>query len=107
MMDYRFMRMVLFFDLPSISKKDYREYNKFLKFIKGIGFVMFQESVYTKLCLNETVVKSTMAKIKSNLPKEGFVSIITLTEKQFTSIEILVGDYNSDVILSDESIIKL
>ena len=101
------MRMVLFFDLPSISKKDQREYRKFVKFIKSIGFSMFQESVYTKLCLNETVVKSTMSKLKNNLPKDGFISVITLTEKQFSSIEILVGKLDTDVILSDESIIKL
>lgn len=107
MMEYRFMRMVLFFDLPSISKKDQREYRKFVKFIKSIGFSMFQESVYTKLCLNETVVKSTMSKLKNNLPNDGFVSVITLTEKQFSSIEILVGQLDTDVILSDESVIKL
>lgn len=101
------MRMVLFFDLPSISKKDQREYRKFVKFIKSIGFSMFQESVYTKLCLNETVVKSTTSKLKNNLPKDGFVSVITLTEKQFSSIEILVGKLDTDVILSDQSVIKL
>lgn len=106
-MDYRFMRMVLFFDLPSISKKDQREYRIFVKFIKSIGFSMFQESVYTKLCLDETVVKSIMSKLKNNLPNDGFVSMITLTEKQFSSIEILVGQLDTDVILSDESVIKL
>ncbi len=106
-MIYRFMRMVLFFDLPSITKKDHREYSKFIKHIKSLGFCMYQESVYTKLCLNETVVNMTLKNVKDKLPKDGFVSILTLTEKQFSSIECLVGELNTDVILSDEKIVKL
>ncbi len=104
---YRFMRIILFFDLPSVSRKEKREYQKFVKYIKEEGFSMFQESVYTKLCLNETVVESTMKNIKSNIPKDGFISCLSLTEKQFSSIECLLGDFKSDVIISDERIIKL
>ena len=33
-MIYRFMRTILFFDLPSVTKTDHREYAKFTKFIK-------------------------------------------------------------------------
>lgn len=106
-MIYRFMRIVLFFDLPAVTKKDHREYSKFIKYIKSEGFSMFQESVYTKLCLNESVVDATMKNIKSHLPKDGFVSCLTLTEKQFSSIDCILGEFNSDVIISDEKIVKL
>ncbi len=106
-MIYRFMRIIIFFDLPSITKKDHREYTKFVKYIKSQGFSMFQESVYTKLCLNETVVNSTMKNIKANLPKDGFVSCLTLSEKQFQSIECILGDFKSDVVISDERVLKL
>lgn len=101
------MRIVLFFDLPAVTKKDHKEYSKFVKHIKKEGFSMFQESVYTKLCLNETAVETTMKSIKSLLPAEGFVSCLTLTEKQFSSIQCLLGDLNTDVIMTDEKIIKL
>lgn len=106
-MNYRFMRCILFFDLPSISKTDLREYRKFIKLLKSLGFVMYQESVYTKLCLNETVVDFSIAEIKKNLPKEGQVSVLTITEKQFASIQNILGEPESDVIISDEKIIKL
>lgn len=68
---------------------------------------MFQESVYTKLCLNETVVKSTMKDIKKNVPRSGYVSILTLSENQFASIETLIGAIKTDVINTDSKIINL
>ena len=37
-MSYRFMRMILFFDLPSVSKKEKREYQKFVKNLKNKGY---------------------------------------------------------------------
>lgn len=101
------MRLIIFFDLPSVTKKDHREYNKFIKYIKKEGFSMFQESVYTKLCLNEQVVDATLKNIKNNLPKDGFISCLSLTEKQFSSIQCILGEFKSDVIISDEKIVKL
>lgn len=101
------MRMIIFFDLPSVTKTDHREYTKFVKFIKSKGLCMFQESVYTKLCLNETVVKSTMKDIKKNVPRSGYVSILTLSENQFASIETLIGAIKTDVINTDSKIINL
>lgn len=106
-MIYRFMRMVIFFDLPAVTKTDHREYTKFVKFIKSKGFCMFQESVYTKLCLNETVVKATMKDIKKNVPRSGYISILTLSENQFASIETIIGSIKSDVINSDSRIVNL
>lgn len=101
------MRMTLFFDLPSVTKADIKEYNRFVKYIKSQGFVMFQESVYTKLCLNESVANSTEAELCKHLPKDGVVSIITLTETQFNSIKNLVGEVKTDVLLTDDRVVKL
>ena len=106
-MHFRFMRMIIFFDLPTVTKTDIREYTHFVKGIKKMGFVMYQESVYTKLCLNESIVNSTQKEIKKTLPKDGFVSLLTLTEQQFNSIVNLIGEYESDVETSDERVIKL
>lgn len=101
------MRTILFFDLPSVTKTELKEYRKFVKFIKSKGFVMLQESVYTKLSLNETVVNATIRDIKAKLPRDGVVSVLTITEKQFASIQHLIGEVNMDVIVSDEKVIKL
>lgn len=32
-MSYRYMRMIIFFDLPSVTYADQKEYNKFHKII--------------------------------------------------------------------------
>lgn len=106
-MNYRFMRTILFFDLPNTSKSETREYIRFLKHIKRLGFVMMQESVYTKLSINESVVESTMREVKAHLPKEGMVSCLTITENQFSSIKHLIGEANTDVIMNDSKVVKL
>ena len=102
-----FMRMILFFDLPSVTNKDTREYTRFVKAIKKMGFVMLQESVYTKLALNPSVVSSCMIELKKILPQEGIISVLNITENQFSSIEHLIGEISTDVIISEEKVIKL
>ena len=102
-----FMRMILFFDLPSTTKKDIREYTKFVKLLKKEGFVRMQESVFTKLALNQSVVNSSMNTLRKNVPLEGTISILTITEKQFSSIENILGDVETDVLISDKRVIRL
>ena len=104
-MSYRYMRMVLFFDLPTLELKHQRAYRLFLKNLKKNGFYMLQESVYVKMALNQQVVDSTMIKIKEYVPAEGSVLILTITEKQFSSMKILLGEVKSDVVTSDERVL--
>lgn len=101
------MRTLLFFDLPAVTKSDHREYTKFVKLLKKKGFAMFQESVYTKLSINESVVDSTIKEIKDALPPDGMISCITITEKQFASMDILLGDAVTDVVMSSDKVVKL
>lgn len=65
---------------------------------------MNQESVYSKICLTQSVVDATLATIKKELPSKGSVAVLTITEKQFNSIELLIGDIKSDVLSTDERI---
>ena len=46
------MRILVFFDLPTETSKDRKIYSKFRKFLIKEGFIMMQESVYSKLALN-------------------------------------------------------
>lgn len=101
------MRILLFFDLPAVTKTDHREYTKFMKNIEKKGFFMLQESVYTKLALNQSVVDSTMREVKAKLPKDGLISVLTITEQQFSSIEHILGEIETDQIISQDKFIKL
>lgn len=83
----RFMRTILFFDLPAVTKRDHREYAKFVKTIKSKGFAMLQESVYTKLSINETTVDATIRDLKRALPPDGSISCLTVTENNFQQLK--------------------
>lgn len=86
------MRVLVFFDLPTETAKDRKNYNKFRKFLIKEGFIMMQESVYSKLALNQSIVNSVHDRILKNKPPDGIVQMLTITEKQFSSIEYIVGD---------------
>lgn len=101
------MRTILFFDLPTLSSSDLKNYRNFVKLIKKSGFYMLQKSVYVKMSIDFQAVNSTIKKIKNNIPLKGNIMIINVTEKQFSSMEILLGDNPTDIITSNERIIQL
>ena len=106
-MSYRFMRIIVFFDLPTITDKDKREYRRFRKQLIKNGFVMMQESVYVKMVLNKTVQKSTLELLKKNKPIDGLVQALVVTEKQFSNMVNIIGSFETDVVDSDERLIIL
>lgn len=101
------MRVLVFFDLPVKTKKDRHEYSRFRKFLVKNGFMMVQESVYSKLALNQTVVNGISESVKKNKPSAGLVQMLTVTEKQYSKMEIVVGTANSNVISNDERLLIL
>ena len=101
------MRVMVFFDLPTESLADKREYRKFRKFLITTGFLMLQESVYCKLSLNQTVAQSVANQVRKNVPPEGNVQMMLITERQFARMECLVGEKQDSVIESDESLVIL
>ena len=101
------MRVVVFFDLPVITNENRREYRRFRKFLLKNGFLMLQESVYCKLALNSTAVNAIVDNIHKNKPEEGLVQLLTVTEKQYSKMDIIIGDMKSEVLDSDERLVIL
>lgn len=101
------MRTLLFFDLPTITNKDKKNYRDFVKQIKKIGFYMIQESVYVKMSINQKAVENTKQKIKNILPDKGNIVLLSITEKQFNAMDILIGDINTDVITNSDRVVVL
>ena len=99
------MRMIIFFDLPTDTMEDRRNYRKFRNGQIKNGFIMMQESVYCKLLMNSTANQSVREAVKKLRPPKGTVQMLTITEKQFAKIEFLTGEFHSDVIRSDERMI--
>ena len=95
---FRFMRMIVFFDLPTLTIEEKRDYRCFRKLLIKNGFIMLQESVYCKMITSPSVENSVKNLIYKNKPAEGVVQILTITEKQFVKMDYVVGEYTSDVI---------
>ena len=106
-MSYRFMRVIVFFDLPTITGENRRNYRKFRKGLIKNGFYMLQESVYCRMVVNQSAEKNLCESIKRIKPPEGFVMMLSVTEKQFSRAEFIVGTSNNNIIDSDERIIIL
>lgn len=106
-MSYRFMRVIVFFDLPVLTEANRRDYRKFRKILIKSGFMMMQESVYCKLAQNSSVADAIVDYIKKEKPREGLVQILRVTEKQYNKMEFVVGRKTKEVIDSDERLIIL
>ena len=106
-MSYRFMRVIVFFDLPTLTTSQRRTYRNFRKFLITSGFYMMQESVYCKIALNAVAADAVIKNVKLNLPSDGLVQLLTVTERQFSRMEVLVGEAHNDVLNSDERLVVL
>ena len=85
------MRMLVFFDLPVVTKADRRAYTVFRRFLLNDGYDMIQFSVYGRILNGSDAVEKHMQRLLTNLPPEGSVRMLTVTEKQFASMKLLVG----------------
>lgn len=101
------MRILVFFDLPTETLENKREYRKFHRLLIKNGFLMMQESIYCRMLLTQSASKTVLETIKRNRPTQGIVQVMTVTEKQFESMEYITGKYHSEVIESDERLIIL
>lgn len=101
------MRIIIFFDLPTETPENRRDYTRFRKFLIKSGFMMVQESVYCKLALNQNVVSSITESIRRNKPPKGLVQLLAITEKQYSKIEFITGANLGDIITTDERFIEL
>lgn len=106
-MGFRYMRLLLFFDLPSVTTLDKKIYRKYVRSLTSEGFYRLQESVFVKLSINQQYAESTITKVKSFSPKDGNVMILAITEKQFSSLRIITGESKTDVVNSVSRVITL
>ncbi len=106
-MSYRYMRMLVFFDLPTDQAEDRKAYRKFRKFLIKEGFLMHQYSVYSKILLNSSNAKIMLDRLHKNKPKNGSVSVLTITEKQFAKMVYLTGSKDQRLANTDKRVVFL
>ena len=101
------MRTIVFFDLPNIYAKDRRNYNEFRRYLLSEGFVMMQESVYSKIVLNTQQSEGLMDRLRKKSPKKGLIQVLTITEKQYSQIEYIIGKNNTKIIDTEDRLVIL
>lgn len=102
------MRLILFFDLPTTTKAERKTYSTFRKYLIKQGYMMMQFSVYSKLFNNSEALDNHIKILKKNLPKDGSVRAMSVTEKQYSKIMILLGGISLNEEMSSlDTVIKL
>ncbi len=103
----RIMRTIIFFDLPNIYSRDKKNYLQFRKFLINEGFIMMQESVYSKIVLNSQQAELLLERVRKKAPKKGLIQVLTITERQYSNIEYVIGESNSKIINSEDRLVVL
>lgn len=101
------MRTMVFFDLPNVYAKDKRNYLQFRKYLLSEGFIMMQESVYSKIVLNSQQSSLLMERLRKKSPKKGLIQVLTITERQYSQIEYITGEHESKIIDNEDRLIVL
>lgn len=52
---------------------------------------MLQYSIYVRVCNGNDAVQKHKVRLREHLPDNGAVRLLTITEKQYEAIEILLG----------------
>lgn len=83
---YELMWIMVLFDLPVVEKVDRKAATDFRNFLLDSGFSMVQYSIYTKVVSGKDCCSRIYNEIKNNLPTEGNVDILSITDKQYENI---------------------
>lgn len=88
---YHIMWLFVFFDLPTQTPKERKEYAKFRKGLLNDGFSMMQYSVYTRHTASRESAEVHAKRVKKIMPPAGQVSVMMITDKQFGMIHHFWG----------------
>lgn len=83
--------MLVFFDLPMVTKVEKRAYIVFRRFLLNDGYDMIQFSVYGRVLNGIDAQAKHIQRLKVNLPPKGSIRVMTVTEKQYAGMQLLVG----------------
>ncbi len=88
---YHIMWLIVMFDLPTETKKQKKDSAMFRKQLEKDGFNMYQYSVYIRYCASLEAADLHIKRVRAFVPNEGSVSILTITDKQYSNIINIFG----------------
>jgi CRISPR-associated protein Cas2 len=79
------------FDLPVMTKPQRRAATKFRQWLLDEGWEMSQFSVYLRWCAGKEQADARMRQVAREVPTEGKVHVLMVTDKQFETMAVFRG----------------
>lgn len=89
--EIRILWLFVFFDLPVGTKAERRAASRFRNFLKDDGYLMLQYSVYARVCRGEDAAEKHVARLCRQLPTQGSIRALQVTDKQYGRMRLLLG----------------
>ena len=96
------MRLFVMFDLPVRTAEERKAAARFRKFLLNDGYYMLQYSIYVRICGGMEAADKHEQRLKNNLPENGSVRLLRITERQYTAMRILCGNPAPDLDIDHE-----
>ena len=84
---YQIMWAIVMFDLPTNTPTERKEASQFRRVLQQDGFAMMQFSVYIRHCAGKESLEVHRKRIEIQIPPQGQVSILCITDKQYGTIQ--------------------
>ena len=88
---YRGMWLFALFDLPVTTATKRKRATQFRKVLLREGFAMLQLSVYARYCASEDIGLRFLDRLRGELPPEGQVRLLLVTDRQFSKMQVYYG----------------
>ena len=88
---WRTVWLFVMFDLPTFTKEHRKAASRYRKELLKDGFSMMQYSVYYRHCVSAEHAEVHSKYLSAQVPAEGEVRFITITDKQFAKMRIIQG----------------
>lgn len=89
--NYKMGWLVVFFDLPTTSDEEKKNYTRFRKSLLEDGYQMIQYSVYARACVSGDRVETHARRLKSFLPPAGAIRCLFVTNIQWEKTFVFFG----------------
>lgn len=102
---YRGMWLFAMFDLPVTTKAARKRYAQFRGLLLEEGFTMLQFSVYARYSVSEEAADALRRRIRRDLPNEGHIRLLMVTDRQFGKMEVFHGKTSVDPETAPEQLV--
>jgi CRISPR-associated protein Cas2 len=83
--------LIVAFDLPVVEVEARKRATKFRNFLLDDGYLMIQFSVYARSMVSHARMETHVRRLKQNIPEEGNVRAIFVTQAQWETSYVIYG----------------